>query len=73
MTKIVNISITKVVLIAVTLIVLFMIGIFSQNIVENNIQGYYQIKQSWRKGEMSIRNTPGMYMQNFGKLYTFKQ
>ena len=41
-------------------------------LVETNIAGNYQIKQAAVSGEMTVKATPGMYMQNFGKITTYR-
>jgi len=47
--------------------------IFAGSIFETNDEGFFQIKQAAFTGEMSVRNNPGMYMQNFGSIFTYKQ
>jgi regulator of protease activity HflC (stomatin/prohibitin superfamily) len=44
----------------------------SGSIVETNNEGYYQIKQASFTGDMSVRNTPGMYFQNFGNISDYQ-
>ena len=56
--------------------IVFVLAIFtifaSNNIFEKNNFGFYQIKQSWPKGNMTIRDNPGIYLQNFGDIGTYK-
>lgn len=49
---------------------LILIAIFK--LFETNNAGYYQVKQSLISGKLSVRNTPGTYMQNFGKITTYR-
>lgn len=45
---------------------------FSTSLLETNEEGFYQIKQAAMSGEMSVRNTPGMYTQMFGTITTYQ-
>lgn len=47
--------------------------VMSGKIFEENDIGYFQIKQSWPAGEMTIRSNPGVYGQFFGTLHTYKK
>lgn len=47
--------------------------IMSKNLFEENQMGYYQIKQSWPAGEMTVRDLPGVYGQYLGTLHTYKK
>jgi regulator of protease activity HflC (stomatin/prohibitin superfamily) len=42
------------------------------NLFETNEFGNYQIKQAAVTGEISVRNKPGLYGQNFGTIHTYK-
>jgi regulator of protease activity HflC (stomatin/prohibitin superfamily) len=57
---------------AVVILCLIITGTLSGKIVETNNEGYYQIKQAAVSGEMTVKNTAGMYMQNFGKITTYQ-
>lgn len=43
------------------------------NIVETNSPEYYQIKQAAVSGELSLKDTAGMYPQMFGKITTYRK
>lgn len=40
-------------------------------IFETNTDGYYQVKQAAYSGEMTVRNTPGTYLQLGGNITTY--
>ena len=46
---------------------------FSTSLLENNQVGYYQVKQAWPSGNMTVRNSPGLYGQWMGQLFTYKK
>lgn len=46
--------------------------LLSSQIVENNLAGFIQVKQGATSGDLTIRLEPGMYMQNFGEVTTYK-
>jgi hypothetical protein len=46
--------------------------IFGSRLFVTNDQGYYQVKQAFITGKMSVRMTPGTYGQNFGNITTYK-
>lgn len=46
--------------------------LLSNNIVTTNKAGYYQVKQAAVTGNMSVRNSPGMYGQFFGDITTYQ-
>ncbi len=50
--------------------VLFLI--FASKLFVTNDQGYYQVKQAFITGKMSVRMAPGTYGQNFGTITTYK-
>ena len=45
---------------------------FAGSVFETNDLGYYQVKQAAITGDVSIRNEPGTYLQNFGNIKTYK-
>lgn len=45
---------------------------FSSYIFETNNAGYYQVKQAALSGNMSVKNTAGVYLQMFGDIFTYK-
>lgn len=45
---------------------------FSSSILETNLAGRYQVKQAAVSGDMTVRNTPGVYGQMFGDIYTYQ-
>ncbi len=56
------------------LIILIGLGVvFSNQILETNRRGQYQIKQAAITGEMSVRLEPGMYGQWFGEIDTWNK
>lgn len=52
---------------------LLIAGLFSSSIIETNQAGYMQIKQAAISGTLSVRTEPGMYLQNFGAIHTYKE
>lgn len=62
----------KLFIIAIAVIVLFVGGTTMSSIVETNESGFYQVKQAAMSGDMSVRSTPGMYGQMFGKIWDYK-
>ena len=46
--------------------------IFASKLFVTNDQGYYQAKQAFITGKMSVRMSPGTYGQNFGTITTYK-
>jgi regulator of protease activity HflC (stomatin/prohibitin superfamily) len=42
------------------------------NLYETNSAGYYQVKQAWLSGDLTVRNTPGTYWQGLGKIETYQ-
>jgi len=67
-----NLTPRKIVVYAISAICLLFLLVQSGKIVENNQFGYYQVKQSFPKGDITVRTSPGFYGQNFGDLYTYK-
>ena len=63
---------TKIVIIF-TVIMLIILGISANSIWQTNDEGYFQVKQAFYTGEMSVRLQPGTYFQNFGEIFTYKQ
>ena len=45
---------------------------FGGYIFETNNSGYYQVKQAAITGNMSAKNTAGVYLQMFGDIFTYK-
>ena len=59
-------------LIVVGLITGFFAIVFSAgSIFETNGSNTYQVKQAAFTGELSVRDEPGMYMQNFATITTY--
>jgi len=46
--------------------------IFGSKLLVTNDQGYYQVKQAFWTGTMTVRTLPGTYGQTFGKITTYK-
>lgn len=46
--------------------------ILSSQIFETNSSGFVQVKQAATSGEMSVRTEPGVYLQAFGTITTYK-
>jgi len=42
------------------------------SLIETNNAGYMQVKQAAISGNMSVKTDPGMYLQNFGDIFTYK-
>ncbi len=42
------------------------------SLIETNNAGYMQVKQAAVSGDMSVKTDPGMYLQNFGDIFTYK-
>jgi len=53
---------------AIALITVFFLG---GSVVETNNSGFYQVKQAFVTGEMSVRNEPGTYGQMLGTITTY--
>lgn len=61
----------KVLVVAFVLLVTLLIASAGM-IWETNTIGNYQIKQAAITGEITVRNEPGMYLQWFGDIWTYK-
>ena len=61
---------TKVIIGVTTIGILLLI--FGSRLFVTNDQGYYQVKQAFITGKMSVRMSPGTYGQNFGNITTYK-
>lgn len=48
-----------------------LLGLFAGKLFETNTAGYYKVKQAFCTGDMTVRNTPGTYMQLFGDITTY--
>ena len=59
----------KVFIIAIMLIVT---GLLSFGMFETNENGFFQVKQAALTGKMSVQFEPGIYLQNFGTIFTYK-
>lgn len=51
---------------------LFIFMTISSSVLETNKSGYYQVKQAAVTGKISVKNKPGMYLQNFGDIFTYQ-
>lgn len=70
--KIENAGLTrKFTLIALGVFAIILLMLSSQ-LVENNHAGFMQVKQGATSGEMSVRLDPGLYLQMFGTITTYK-
>jgi regulator of protease activity HflC (stomatin/prohibitin superfamily) len=58
---------------ALLLVAIVVLAVFSQQILETNSRGQYQIKQAAVTGDMSARLEPGMYGQWFGDIDTWNK
>ena len=63
---------TKGVIGVVTGVFLLLAVVFSSQVIETNEAGNYQVKQASVSGDVTIRNAPGMYLQNFGSIFTYQ-
>ena len=68
-----NFTLKKLVLLGLLFIFLSGLGLISGNLFETNDAGFYQVKQAWISGGLSVRNPPGTYWQGFGKITTYQQ
>ena len=59
------------ILIGIVLAVLTVFSLSNQ-LLEKNSEGFYQVKQAAITGTMSVRNTGGTYAQLFGDIFTYK-
>lgn len=58
--------------IVVSAIILLLVVRLGNNLVETNKAGYYQVKQQFLKGTLTVRNTPGTYWQGLGMIETYE-
>ena len=63
---------TKISLVFVVILAVIFLAL-SSYIMETNDEGYFQVKQAFYTGEMTVRLQPGTYFQNFGKILTYKE
>ena len=68
----INTNSKKFIIIAVGLVLLALAFKFCGSIFEGNEYGNYQIKQSAGSGKITVINSPGLYMQNWGKVHTYR-
>lgn len=61
------------VILAVTVIALAIVGVMFNEIVETNEAGNVQVKQAAVSGTLSCKLNPGMWMQLFGAIHTYKE
>jgi regulator of protease activity HflC (stomatin/prohibitin superfamily) len=61
----------KVVVGAVGLFGVIFFWSISRQLLETNSEGYYQVKQAALTGSMTVRSTPGTYLQLFGDIFTY--
>jgi len=54
-------------------VILIALGISANSIWQTNDEGYFQVKQAFYTGEMTVRLQPGTYFQTFGEILTYKQ
>jgi len=64
-----NFKFTAIILVVVSLILLFVLG---DKVVETNKAGFYQVKQKFLVGDLSVRNNPGTYGQWFSSIETYE-
>jgi len=59
------------IIVGVLVVVLVILAALSQKLLETNKKGFVQIKQAALTGTMSVRQTPGTYLQLFGDITPF--
>jgi len=55
----------------VVIVVIAATAALSSQIVETNNSGFYQVKQEFISGKMSVRSEPGLYLRMFGNITTY--
>ncbi|HBJ84603.1 MAG TPA: hypothetical protein DDZ88_12175, partial [Verrucomicrobiales bacterium] len=65
-------SIIKKLTIGIAAVLSVMVLVLSSMLFETNDAGYVQVKQAAGSGEMSVRTTPGVYLQLFGDIHEYK-
>jgi regulator of protease activity HflC (stomatin/prohibitin superfamily) len=66
-------SIKRIAAIIFVVVALIVVGLCSSSIFETNDAGNVQVKQAAVSGTMSCQLNPGMYLQNFGDIHTYKE
>jgi len=66
--EIVDMTPRKLILLGSLVIGAFTILALGGNLVETNNSGFYQVKQAFLSGDMSVRNDPGTYAQMLGTI-----
>lgn len=63
----------RMIIVSVAVVVISIVLLtMAKNLIETNHQGFYQVKQSFITGKMSVRLTPGTYGQWLGKIDDYK-
>lgn len=65
-------SLKKWTILAFSLVSSIVLLSLSSQVLETNNEGYYQIKQAFGTGNMTVRSTPGTYWQGMGAIYTYQ-
>ena len=66
-----ELNIKKIALLVGGLLGILALVFIGRNMFETNNAGFYQIKQAAVSGDLSVKDTPGTYMQNFGTITTY--
>lgn len=68
-----NLSPRKIAIVAAAAVALIVVLALSNQILETNNLGFYQIKQAAITGELSVANSEGTYCQCLGYIHTYKK
>ena len=66
------VSVSRVMFIIVVVAALIGLVFVSDQLFETNKAGYYQVKQAFLSGKMTVRTKPGVYNQFFGKITEYQ-
>lgn len=67
------ISMKKLAIIVGSAVALLIVTLCASSIFETNTAGYVQVKQAAVSGTLTVRSDPGMYLQMFGDIHTYKE
>lgn len=59
-------------MVIVGLIIALLLMILYSELFETNNAGYYQVKQAAYSGELTVKNSPGLYSKMFGTIHTYQ-
>lgn len=67
------ISMKKLAVIVGSVVALLVVTLCASSIFETNVAGYVQVKQAAISGTLTVKSDPGMYLQMFGDIHTYKE